>query len=137
MAEVGLSHVITKLFLSTSGIIVCAGCAYFVEKKLTKLHQTIKWQLLGMVIHHLVAYLNVLGTQIAKYIFGKFTKGVCTYGLIWGTSLFSGCQVFSSAISLSRFYMTWSTRKMKFPKTWIMASSTISAIGNISIQNCS
>ena len=118
---------IFKIIISITGVFISAFCSYYVYTKL-KLKKVIKGQLLGMTIHHLLAYLNISIILICKFVFGNFTKFVCTYGLVWGCSLYSGCQVFSSAISLSRFYMTWSTKSLKYPQNWIMITSTILAI---------
>ena len=106
------------------GTIISALCTHFVHTKL-KLNEIIQWQLLGMTIHHFLAFGIQVLVFVSKYIFGSLTKTSCTISFIWGTSLLSGCQVFSSAISLSRFYMTWSTKRMKYPKEWIMITSTV------------
>ena len=113
-----------KTLIIFVGTFISALCSHFVYTKL-KLNPIIQWQLLGMAIHHLVAFGIQLIVMINKWIFGSLTKSLCTLSMIWGTSLFSGCQVFSSAISLSRFYITWSTKKMKYPKKWIMITSTV------------
>ena len=106
------------------GTIISALCTHFVHTKL-KLNEIIQWQLLGMTIHHFLAFGIQVLVFVSKYIFGSLTKTSCTISFIWGTSLLSGCQVFSSAISLSRFYMTWSTKRMKYAKQWIMITSTV------------
>lgn len=106
------------------GTIISALCTHFVHTKL-KLNEIIQWQLLGMTIHHFLAFGIQVLVFVSKYIFGSLTKTSCTISFIWGTSLLSGCQVFSSAISLSRFYMTWSTKRMKYARQWIMIASTV------------
>ena len=106
------------------GTIISALCTHFVHTKL-KLNEIIQWQLLGMTIHHFLAFGIQVLVFVSKYIFGSLTKTSCTISFIWGTSLLSGCQVFSSAISLSRFYITWSTKRMKYARQWIMIASTV------------
>ena len=115
-----------KTIVCFVGTFISALCSHFVYTKL-KLNKIIQWQLLGMAIHHFIAFSIQVFILVFKYFFGSLTKSSCTIVLIWGTSLFSGCQVFSSAISISRFYMTWSTKRMKYAKNWIMITSTILA----------
>ena len=119
---------IWKTIVSSFGVIISAFCVRYVHTKL-KLNKIIQWQLLGMAIHHLLAFMNIFIAMIIKYCLGYLPKLVCVYGTVSTTTLYSGCQVFSSAISLSRFYIVWCTKKLKYPKDWIMIASTLLAIG--------
>ena len=117
----------SKIFISTIGVFISALCCHYVYTRL-KLKKIIKGQLLGMCIHHLVVYINISIFMICKFVFVDFSKAVCTYGMIWGVSLYSGCMTFLSAISISRFYITWTTKNLKYPKDWIMIICTVLAI---------
>ena len=116
-----------KTVVCIIGLISSALCIHYIRTKL-KLNKIIQWQLLGMAIHHLLAFINVLLVMTTKYFLNNLNKLLCVYGSVSTATLYSGCQVFSSAISLSRFYITWSTKKLKYPKSWIMITSTILAI---------
>ena len=118
---------IIKIIISITGVFISAQSSCYVYTRL-KLKKVIKGQLLGMAFHHLVSYLNISILLICKVVFVNPSKFLCTYGLVWTSSLYSGCQVFSSAISLSRFYMTWTTKRLKYPQNWIMITLTILAI---------
>ena len=119
--------IIIIIFITFIGVFISAFSIYFVYTRL-KLKKVIKGQLLGMTIHHLVSYLNIAILLIYEVVFGNPSKLLCIYGSVWSSSLYSGCQVFSSAISLSRFYMTWMTKSLKSPQNWIMIALTILAI---------
>ena len=118
---------ICKTVFCIIGLISSALCVHYIRTKL-KLNKIIQWQLLGMAIHHLLVFINLLLVMIVKYCLNNLNKLLCVYGSVSTATLYSGCQVFSSAISLSRFYITWSTKKLKYPKSWIMVTSTIVAI---------
>lgn len=51
---------IFKIIISITGVFISAFCSYYVYTKL-KLKKVIKGQLLGMTIHHLLAYLQSIG----------------------------------------------------------------------------
>ena len=119
--------IIIIIIIGFTGVLISAFSFYFVYTRL-KLKKVIKGQLLGMTIHHLVSYLNISILLICEVVFGNPSKLLCIYGSVWSSSLYSGCQVFSSAISLSRFYMTWMTKSLKYPQNWIMIALTILAI---------
>ena len=116
-----------KIAISAIGVVVSAACCYYVFTKL-KLKKIIKGQLLGLCFHHVFVYFNLTLLFICQVIFNKLSKPVCTYFMIVGNSVYPGCQTLLSAISLSRFYITWCTKNMKYPKDWIMTTGTILAI---------
>ena len=118
-----------KILISAIGVEVSAACCYYVFTKL-KLKKIIKGQLLGLCFHHVFVYFNLTLLFICQVIFNKLSKPVCTYFMIVGNSVYPGCQTLLSAISLSRFYITWCTKNMKYPKDWIMITGTILAVAS-------
>ena len=118
-----------KIAISVIGVGVSALCCYYVYAKL-KLKKIIKGQLLGLCFHHLIVYFNLTLLFIGQVIFNKLSKPICTYFMVVGNSVYPGCQTFLSAISLSRFYITWCTKNLKYPKDWIMITGTILAVAS-------
>lgn len=105
-----------QLFFALLGVFTSIYSCFYVVKKL-ELNKVIKGLLLGMTISQLVSFVNIcIGLILIDWLDFR-NKLSCYYSIFWGSLLFSGSLIFNSAISLSRFYITWKTHLKKYPQS--------------------
>ena len=95
-----------QLLFALFGVLTSIYSCFFVVKKL-ELNKVIKGLLIGMTISQLVSFVNIcIGLILIDWLDFR-NKLSCYHSILWGSLLFSGSLIFNSAISLSRFYITW------------------------------
>lgn len=106
-----------QLLFALFGVLTSIYSCFFVVKKL-ELNKVIKGLLIGMTISQLVSFVNIcIGLILIDWLDFR-NKLSCYHSILWGSLLFSGSLIFNSAISLSRFYITWKTHLKKYPQSY-------------------